>query len=603
MALADVNAYPNLLHGYNLTYEYIDTMCSRGICVYRTFKALNEYPSYMMLLGGGCSPCTESTAEASHYYNITQLSYASTSPILSDRARFKRLFRLGAPDQSMNPTRVNLLGAFNWHRVAIIHEALEFFSVSMNELVVALKEADIDIISQEVFIQDPFERLKNIKAYKLGMYGKKIVWIFPGWHSENFWQSRLDDIGCTAEQMNAAVEGSFLTSAIFYNPIEERGIANITSFEFKSRFSTHPSYNPATRDYDFVSGQCYDHIWLCALALNCTITALESMGGKRVLVAYFRQDLAPASYFEWIEGALVWKDNIIPRDSTHFVNEEQVLPPYIYITMCCLAGIGMMFTLVCFIFNIIYRNNKIVKLSSPNINNVLLLGCFMCYATVFIKTTETDNAAVCEARVFCFCLGFTLTFGSLFSKTWRVYRIFTNKKLLRMTIKDYQLLLIIGIVVAVVHDTINDVVVHQYMRVCFSPESRYFNWTLYLIEGALLAFGAFLAWETRHVKIEALNDSHQIGLCLYNVVILSGVGLTLSLLLDGQVVLLYGVTSGCLIIGTFVTEIVVFFPKVKAVYTKVDSVPGNVFPGPSSTTMAGSMMQRKQTIASTKLDI
>ncbi|KAH3775307.1 hypothetical protein DPMN_176708 [Dreissena polymorpha] len=61
------------------------------------------------------------------------------------------------------------------------------------------------------------------------MYGKKIVWIFPGWHSENFWQSRLDDIGCTAEQMNAAVEGSFLTSAIFYNPIEERGIANITS--------------------------------------------------------------------------------------------------------------------------------------------------------------------------------------------------------------------------------------------------------------------------------------------------------------------------------------------------------------------------------------
>ncbi|XP_052245674.1 gamma-aminobutyric acid type B receptor subunit 1-like [Dreissena polymorpha] len=518
MALADVNAYPNLLHGYNLTYKYIDTMCSRGICVYRTFKALNEYPSYMMLLGGACSPCTESTAEASHYYNITQLSYASTSPILSDRARFKRLFRLGAPDQSMNPTRVNLLGAFNWRQVAIIHEALEFFSVSMNELVVALKEADIDIISQEVFIQDPIERLKNIKAYKLGMYGKKIVWIFPGWHSENFWQSRLDDIGCTAEQMNAAAEGSFLTSAIFYNPIEERGIANITSFEFKSRLTTHPSYNPATRDYDFVSGQCYDHIWLCALALNCTITALESMGGKRVLVAYFRQDLAPASYFEWIEGALVWKDNIIPRDSTHFVNEEQVLPLYIYITMCCLAGIGMMFTLVCFIFNIIYRNNKIVKLSSPNINNVLLLGCFMCYATVFIKTTETDNATVCE------------------------------------TIKDYQLLLIIGIVVAV-------------------------------------------------VKIEALNDSHQIGLCLYNVVILSGVGLTLSLLLDGQVILLYGVTSGCLIIGTFVTEIVVFFPKVKAVYTKVDSVPGNVFPGPSSTTIAGSMMQRKQTIASTKLDI
>ncbi|XP_052256428.1 gamma-aminobutyric acid type B receptor subunit 1-like [Dreissena polymorpha] len=236
-----------------------------------------------------------------------QLSYGATSPILSDRARFKRLFRLSAPDQSMNPTRVSLLRAFNWKRVAIIHEALEFFSVSINELVGALKEADIEIISQEVFIQDPVARLWNIKAYKLGMYGLKIVWIFPGWYAENFWQTHQNDIGCTSEQMNAAVEGSFLTSAIFYNPIEERGIANITSSEFQKRFTSHPSYNQATSGYDIVSGQCYDHIWLGAMALNCTVSALESMGGKRVLVAYFRQDLAPDSYFEWIKGALVWK--------------------------------------------------------------------------------------------------------------------------------------------------------------------------------------------------------------------------------------------------------------------------------------------------------
>ena len=64
------------------------------------------------------------------------------------------------------------------------------------------------------------------------------------------------------------------------------------------------------------------------------------------------------------------------------------------------------------------------------------------------------------------------------------------------------------------------------------------------------------------VTIEALNDSHQIGLCLYNVVILSAVGLTLSLLLDEHVAMLYGVTSGCVIIGTTVTQLVIFIPKV-----------------------------------------
>lgn len=63
------------------------------------------------------------------------------------------------------------------------------------------------------------------------------------------------------------------------------------------------------------------------------------------------------------------------------------------------------------------------------------------------------------------------------------------------------------------------------------------------------------------VKIQALNDSHEIGLCIYNVVILSAVGLTLSLLLKDQEVLMYGITSGFLIIGTFLTQAVIFVPK------------------------------------------
>ena len=64
------------------------------------------------------------------------------------------------------------------------------------------------------------------------------------------------------------------------------------------------------------------------------------------------------------------------------------------------------------------------------------------------------------------------------------------------------------------------------------------------------------------VTIEALNDSRQIGMCLYNVVVLSAVGLTLSLLLDEEVVLMYGITSGCTLIGTTATQAIVFIPKV-----------------------------------------
>lgn len=34
---------------------------------------------------------------------------------------------------------------------------------------------------------------------------------------------------------------------------------------------------------------------------------------------------------------------------------------------------------------------------------------------------------------------------------------------------------------------------------------------VYGFKGILLVFGLFLAWETRKVKIAALNDSHHIG--------------------------------------------------------------------------------------------
>jgi len=35
-------------------------------------------------------------------------------------------------------------------------------------------------------------------------------------------------------------------------------------------------------------------------------------------------------------------------------------------------------------------------MSSPNINNVLLCGCIMCYISVYIKTTEVSTGIMCK---------------------------------------------------------------------------------------------------------------------------------------------------------------------------------------------------------------
>ena len=39
---------------------------------------------------------------------------------------------------------------------------------------------------------------------------------------------------------------------------------------------------------------------------------------------------------------------------------------------------------------------------------------------------------------------------------------------------------------------------HQ-VPLCTSYNGVYFRWTLYIVQATLLAFGAFLAWETRQV--------------------------------------------------------------------------------------------------------
>ena len=54
-----------------------------------------------------------------------------------------------------------------------------------------------------------------------------------------------------------------------------------------------------------------------------------------------------------------------------------------------------------------------------------------------------------QVKVWVLSLGFTLAFGSMFSKTWRVHSIFTNICMNKKAIKDYKLFLIVGFFVLI----------------------------------------------------------------------------------------------------------------------------------------------------------
>lgn len=78
-------------------------------------------------------------------------------------------------------------------------------------------------------------------------------------------------------------------------------------------------------------------------------------------------------------------------------------------------------------------------------------------------------------------------------------------------------------------------------------------------------FGAFLAWETRHVSIPALNDSKHIGLSVYNVLIMCIMGAAIALVLSDRKDAVFILISLFIIFCTTGTLCLVFVPKVRLV--------------------------------------
>ena len=61
------------------------------------------------------------------YYTF-QISYGGASPVLSDRKRFPKLFRLHAQASRFNLARIALARYYNWKKVATLNVAQDYFS-------------------------------------------------------------------------------------------------------------------------------------------------------------------------------------------------------------------------------------------------------------------------------------------------------------------------------------------------------------------------------------------------------------------------------------------------------------------------------------------
>ena len=75
---------------------------------------------------------------------------------------------------------------------------------------------------------------------------------------------------------------------------------------------------------------------------------------------------------------------------------------------------------------------RIVKLSSPYVNVMIIAGAIIFYTTVILFGVDENIApfsfvdGLCQARIWLCVIGFSLLFGTIFAKAWRIYYIFNH---------------------------------------------------------------------------------------------------------------------------------------------------------------------------------
>ncbi|XP_072171332.1 gamma-aminobutyric acid type B receptor subunit 2-like [Diadema setosum] len=511
---------------------------------------------------------------------------------------------------------------------------------SIKQSLTYLKDKDVRVIISNFYQKEAI--FVFCEAYKAKLYGPNYVWLIWGHYEKEWWKMGSELTGCTTDEISEAVDGYIAVTFDVLGSSDNETISGMTAQEYRDILYrvTGVDFARETKPGPFA----YDAIWAAALAMNGTIETLKPLTLENFtygqigqnMTYLFREQLdsmqflgvsGPVVFNEIgdrigvlrinknINGTLVdigryykqndriewflpmeqiWASNggKPPEDADSHQTVVDQVSRELFISMLTFSIIGIVLAIAFLAFNVHYRDEKLIKMSSPNMNNIIIGGCILIYVTaillgVDIRLLDENNLKImCQARTWIFAIGFTLSFGAMFSKTWRVYSIFTNKKLQKRVIKDYRLfvmvgiLLLIDIIVILVWQLIDplfvkvtvinfktdpnrpNLIIKTEQHNCDSKHEQYFIWTLFIYKGLLLVFGTFITWQTRNVSIPALNDSRYIGLSVYTVVIFSALGVPLSFLLAENSSYSYAIIAGLILFCTTLTLSLLFLPKV-----------------------------------------
>ena len=381
-----------------------------------------------------------------------------------------------------------------------------------------------------VFASPYFARRVMCSAYHKGLLFPTFQWVFLHGDLAEFtgalsFRYKGNVYECTGDVMLTALRGSlmirFRMSPTELNTTSSFGIMYSDYLELYRRKVNIENSSQSVVTPSVWAGPVYDAVWALALALNNSLVNLTGyQHGQSDITRVIRSHIHKVA-FEGISGRVKFDhetgfvnrtvciyqlfgvqeyfiayydgENITTLNGKHaeFVdNNFPISPLAVNVPLAMVFLVSTITLLALVVANhlvmIVYSDYRSVKASSPKLNHVLFFGCYVMIAgtIVFIIMKAFPFAAphdenICQAMwAWLFAPGYTLIFGTLMARTWRIYRIFIHFNDPGPYISDRVLvalvlfLLLIDLVIGITWTAVDPFKVVHVRRWFVSEESR-----------------------------------------------------------------------------------------------------------------------------------
>ncbi|XP_077991244.1 gamma-aminobutyric acid type B receptor subunit 1-like [Glandiceps talaboti] len=524
----------------------------------------------------------------------------------------------------------------------------ESFTVDPSEQVKNLKEKNARIIFGNFY--EDMARQVFCEVYKQKMYGKHYAWFILGWYTHDWWKQDDPNIACTKEELFEAIDGYIATEnidlSIYRNHTTTSGF---TPNEYQALYEDRMAQLGQSDNIDSKAAYCYDAVWSVALTLNESMETLKTapnltsrrledfaysdekmkqvfidtlntlhfdgvsgpvsftekgdreglinieqlQNGKEVVVGIYFPQTDDSEKLRWDKGKdIIWKGGKPPKDATVVIEEFQRIPVLYVMIFAGLAGGGVLLALGFLVFTLVYWKRTCISKAAPGYLVILIIGIILVYITVGVLGLDAGIIGqehltkLCTIRAWTLPIGFTLSYGTIFSKVYRAHKLFTTKANLwkpgshtlpifgRLTV-----FLMVDVVILTVWiikfpmelavenqktivDEDNNIEIIPRIEYCDKGKSIYFIAALMVFHGLQLLLGAFLSYETREVKIPSLNDVFFNGIATYTIVTLSIICAPLSFIINNKPDIAFLIEASLVWSACTLTLFIIFIPKI-----------------------------------------